>query len=310
MKFFTCTILGTTLAGLYLFATSACVDETRRAKKDAAVEQKQAAEVKDDSMPGKDSDKKQEYDKDDAASEDKHPNVVLIFSGGRGSCGSDEAEGGFLTTGNYIRPAFDRYLEVIKSRRSKVSSFITCFEKSDTKMALADDADPQIARSIVFEDLFTELQKKVSAIENPSVYLVGHSYGGWLAMQLASSLDKKANIRLLATIDPISRVTCGTDNFTKWGIDGLFSGNWFAEEIEGCDSYPKDISAANRSAIKKRTVNWVNYFQTSYRILHSSAIPEAHENIERSFIKGYNKAHDDIGLEAEQLLKYVEADLK
>lgn len=51
--------------------------------------------------------------------------------------------------------------------------------------------------------------KRLAALDTrDGVYLVGQSYGGWLAMQTALALPASVTVRALATVDPISPLHC------------------------------------------------------------------------------------------------------
>ncbi len=93
------------------------------------------------------------------------------------------------------------------------------------------------------------------------VFVVGHSYGGWLSMKLAETYNgAKDKIKTLHTIDPISKKLCYFDNVSE------------------CLSAPRDLDATARSRIRDNTDMWVNAWQDTTFFLHSSAIEEADEN--------------------------------
>lgn len=103
------------------------------------------------------------------------------------------------------------------------------------------------------------------------VFVVGHSYGGWLAMKLASSYSGIADkIKTLHTIDPISKELCYFDNISE------------------CLSAPRDIEQPAREHIRNVTETWMNAWQDATFFLHSSPITEADEN------KKYESEHWDI----------------
>jgi hypothetical protein len=94
------------------------------------------------------------------------------------------------------------------------------------------------------------------------VFVVGHSYGGWLSMKLAETytgaIDK---IKTLHTIDPISKELCYFNNVSE------------------CLSAPRDIKKDAREHIRDVTQTWANAWQNMTFFLHSSAIEEADQNL-------------------------------
>jgi pimeloyl-ACP methyl ester carboxylesterase len=93
------------------------------------------------------------------------------------------------------------------------------------------------------------------------VFVVGHSYGGWLAMKMAESYEGDPSlIKTLHTIDPISKKLC------------------FFDSVPECLSAPRDILSDARAHISLYTGVWVNPWQDATFFLHSSAISEADFN--------------------------------
>lgn len=90
--------------------------------------------------------------------------------------------------------------------------------------------------------------------QSSNLTVVGHSYGGWLALETVLRLEGVAR---LYTIDPISPFEC---NFVEpW--------RWL-----GCTRAPSHIPY---HVISQKTVAWFNFYQTSTPYLHSSEIPQA-----------------------------------
>jgi hypothetical protein len=92
--------------------------------------------------------------------------------------------------------------------------------------------------------------------------IIGHSHAGWRAMKLATSLLRiTAQPILLATIDPVSRVTCQR------------------LRDPGCREAPRDFSPQDFFNLNTRT-RWLNLFHQPVIILGSSPIAAAHYNIQ------------------------------
>lgn len=119
------------------------------------------------------------------------------------------------------------------------------------------------------------LQK--DAREKVRVGIVGHSYGGWTAMQVAAKIINLKNERLdlvgLVTLDPISRVDCTPAGFIAATLSG--------QSQPGCQRAPTDMGSKELETIKKGT-KWVNYYQTAVTVLHSGPI-EGLENKKKNY---------------------------
>ncbi len=79
------------------------------------------------------------------------------------------------------------------------------------------------------------------------VLVLGHSYGGWTAMQLLLSGVQLNKVKALATVDPISVVDCTPGAYMK--------------SSPGCQKFPADITAEQRRAVAKIAGNWRNFWQ-------------------------------------------------
>jgi len=96
------------------------------------------------------------------------------------------------------------------------------------------------------------------------------------------------------TIDPISPTGCNIGNILQ--------------SPPGCTQAPTDFTAAQKNTLALRT-NWVNFYQTNFPQLHSSAIEEADSNFKNEYEPGspFNgNAHDDIARDPavlEEILK-------
>lgn len=95
------------------------------------------------------------------------------------------------------------------------------------------------------------------------IIIIGHSYGGWRAMKLASSPYLLNNTRvpmILVTFDPISKVLCQRIRET------------------GCREAPADLSPPELYQLNTRT-RWLNTYQEQGLLLGSGPIGAAHFNI-------------------------------
>ena len=78
----------------------------------------------------------------------------------------------------------------------------------------------------------------MAAAGTKSVYLIGHSYGGWSVMKLALMLLGDYKVEGLVTIDPISPLFCTPSRILSLLPD------------PGCQEAPTDVSPADRERLE------------------------------------------------------------
>ena len=174
--------------------------------------------------------------------------LLIVAMGGRNSC---------QKAAPYSPKTMSMYTEVQKAldklspHYSQTDILASCF-RGDGQVFYTDSPDADVKKGDM-RDIASILDSTQA-----TVVVIGHSYGGWLAMQTLLHTRLKVS---LFTIDPISPVNCA---FLK-------PQNWL-----GCTKAPTDIPY---DIVAQRTFEWYNYFQTSTRYLHSSEIPQARKNI-------------------------------
>ena len=140
--------------------------------------------------------------------------------------------------------------------------------------------------------------------DNAPVYVLGHSHGGWTAMDLVRKVAQ-LNYRNLVTIDPISVVNCGPL---------VFSGGVVSGDAPGCREAPADLRVFG-TMIGQRAKHWTNWFQVEFPLLHSESISTANENLEREYNANWTRifgAHAVIEVDPDiwqQTAQYVVDDL-
>lgn len=134
-------------------------------------------------------------------------------------------------------------------------------------------------------DGFVDAVEQLALKAGGPVFIVGHSYGGWTAMYLATRLDQKVKLGGVVTLDPISKVECTPDKFISTTL-GLGGG-------EGCQRAPADFTAQQVSFIAERTPSWLNYYQTDVAQLHSGEIQGA-KNSHKQYSSGGFQPHSDV----------------
>lgn len=182
--------------------------------------------------------------------------VLVVTMGGRTSCGS----GGPTGMGMYApTKSLLQDLQVSYADR-KIHYVISCLDTSPPPSGRAQFFTSRLPGKLYSGntmDIAKEIETLVRTRAIGAVFLTGHSYGGWMAMYLATKLAKEVPIHGLYTVDPISP-RCGPSQV-------IFGG-------EDCKQAPREFD--NR-AILARVNQWENFFQNQDTWLQSSEIPEA-----------------------------------
>ena len=116
------------------------------------------------------------------------------------------------------------------------------------------------------DTMIANVGQLLAGLGSSRVFLVGHSYGGWTAMESVLKLDSRSKVVGLITLDPISRTNCTPAEFLSTG--------------RGCLEAPADFGATGLSAIAQRSGYWGNYYQTASPVLHSGPITGAQNVLE------------------------------
>lgn len=172
---------------------------------------------------------------------EKEGRLVVFAMGGRSSCGRDNDPRSMS-----MYPRVEQFIDRLRESFF-VQTITTCYDRYGGLFAQIAEDKPQKTTPETVPSFSDGLTKD-------HVVLVGHSYGGWLAMRTALALKSHVD---LVTIDAISPVECQLTAPTSW---------------LGCQRAPKDISSQEVGATTRR---WQHFFQTSTVYLHSSEIPEA-----------------------------------
>ncbi len=127
-----------------------------------------------------------------------------------------------------------------------------------------------------FDDYLTYLDQKIAYLRSKNkklkINLYGHSYGGWMGMQVVKELDHYKFNRLI-TVDPISKPLCRIKNVIKTALNLLPLIDFDTSKTKICNQFPSDISLSELDHIKDKTGVWFNFYQDKTKALHSSEAP-------------------------------------
>lgn len=114
---------------------------------------------------------------------------------------------------------------------------------------------------------FDFVKRYITAIKPSRIYLTGHSYGGWTALQLGTRLAAAGNSMAgVLLIDPISPFQCRANIMpinivTQWSA------------TPGCNMAPHDLLPEDMDLLASRSDWRVNFYQTAFWPLHSGPMP-------------------------------------
>ena len=210
-----------------------------------------------------------------------HHSYVVGFEQVYGSC-----QGGYFSDmtpkGMDVNDEYNKIMARFpKAVKERVRVIMGCFGNSRGSMVSVDDNGQRVEHDLA-DALRDTIAQRIAQIENPSVYAIGHSWGGWSVMRIVHSLAETIPVRLLVTIDPISYARCGP---------GEIAGSYFSSYREvatnpECTKAPSDITAPMRKAIAAKTAHWANFYQTGSLWLHSGSITGADVNTPLTELKG------------------------
>lgn len=202
--------------------------------------------------------------------------VVFVVSGGFSSCGSVDADqrrdGAWRTWGNpgamdmirALDPVRDQYKQqfghdsafVISCYNGKSSDYIYFFSSADRKLRYTKWRE--------LNPIYDEVNRFSTTHD---VIVVGHSYGGWLAMNVAKNINVERR-RALFTIDPISPNNCAQFSYARGAAASTFGGSG----VQGCTEFPGDLDTNFTGAIKAAFGRWNHFYQTQYGPIHSNVL--------------------------------------
>jgi pimeloyl-ACP methyl ester carboxylesterase len=195
--------------------------------------------------------------------------LLLVTAAGRFSCfGWSDA------TAVYAKGA---ELEArLEAAGQDVVTLEVCYGSGEASLRLRPDGATAFeSTDMDADEVLAAVTAAARAQPDTRVALVGYSYGGWLAMKLADLLPADVDVVTLATIDPISTVTCSTLAYAA-GASGIGAID------PGCTQSPPDL-APRFSPIAERVGAWLNFHEPDSPYLHATAIAAADQNLESRY---------------------------
>ncbi len=145
-----------------------------------------------------------------------------------------------------------------------------CFDRASRLYFVSSQA-PTVVQSTTLAELtpfFDAVAALTEGRQHP-LYVMGHSYGGWLAMYLAWYLPTNTDIALLYAVDPITPAHCSASSYL-WAVANPFNAS---AALAGCQRAPADFTLADRSYLREhvRAGGWRHFYQRNFVPLRSSA---------------------------------------
>ncbi len=180
---------------------------------------------------------------------------LFVLISGNDSCKSQATAAGVDPTREPMYPRLAQMLaEVQQVTGVQIHYLLACYIQSSSEMLTYHSALPSQTQKIHE----SQLSDVINSYAPGLLFVSGHSYGGWLALQVASDLTQVRRLSGLFTIDPISANLC-----KKVGA-------------VGCQRFPGDFTENELSYISTQTDIWDHYFQRITPLLRSGPTAFAH----------------------------------
>ncbi|MBF0443772.1 MAG: hypothetical protein HQK54_17825 [Oligoflexales bacterium] len=204
---------------------------------------------------------------------------VLFFMGGFNSCSAAGASAGRTPLGTTLYQKSNAVLS--NQEKSQYLLTYSCFGTDPNQVTVYHPKTNSMETISVSQFLSNSVSQINQAYPGSSIHIMGHSYGGNLALLLSNEFIKRGSqIETLITIDPISPIQCIPASYITYAIGQMinYGNGGKLQENPGCDRAPASGGTLNLMTIRGQTDRWSNFYQTEFIPLHSSAINEAHEN--------------------------------
>ncbi len=220
--------------------------------------------------------------------------MILVATGGWNSC--KEAAGSDIVSplGMNMYQGFKRVIAESIQYPNGMMYFAACMTMDWRELRVYRSDQPQNLRTMSPQSFTSEIGLFASSGNSP-VQIIGHSYGGWLAMSLAKNIPASVQVRQLITIDPISPITCTPESLT--GAISAKLGDIFSSR-PGYNTSPDDLTPQFRVDLRRRLNAWHNFYQfDALNVLHGTAIQEAENHYIKMDLARTINGHINLGLD-------------
>ncbi len=186
--------------------------------------------------------------------------TLIVLAAGYQSCGTDSLGQSDSPFGSRLYQSWNGMALPSVGPQMQPTVLALCYGmNSEVRFGFAHAAHGIQA---VPQEAATELLSRYAQGAN-RIVIIGHSYGGWLAMHMARALSlSRLHTAILVTVDPISPTQCSLTNFS------------------GCKASPTDPSPGERLRMRPYIGRWLNAFQQQSAWLSSGPVAEADQNIQ------------------------------
>lgn len=194
-------------------------------------------------------------------------NPVVVAMGGFKSCLDDGS--GRMTPAGTAR--WNKAERISNRFADGAASWVrSCFDGVGNIFFVTSSA-PQVAqRATIAEPIpfFRAILAETGDGARP-LYLIGHSYGGWLGMYAAYWMPDRVRVNKLFTIDPISPYSCSWVDYAAAAASPI-TAPWL---LQGCQEAPRDFDDGHKARIVGRLPerSWAHYYQRNFLPLRSDA---------------------------------------
>jgi hypothetical protein len=191
---------------------------------------------------------------------------VYALLGGYLSCKNDEKNAA-TTVGSRMSLILSDLATVLKNTgKDDPISLVSCYSWDATNITYAMSSDPSKIVTSTVDEMIATFNGLLDSVEKPKLYIVGHSYGGWTSMKIATNLTANAKMAALITVDPISKENCTPNTIINYVN---------SQPDSRCKEPPADFGPEKIDEIARRTDLWLNVYQTDFAALHSGPISAA-----------------------------------
>ena len=191
---------------------------------------------------------------------------VYALLGGYLSCKNDKNNAPTLEGSRMALILSDLMAELKSAGKEDPVSLVSCYSWDATNITYSLSSDPTKTVTSTVDEMIANFNSVLAGTKRPKLYMVGHSYGGWTSMKIASTLTAINKMASLITVDPISKVNCTPNTIINYAT---------SKPDDRCKEAPTDFAAQQIEDIASRTNLWLNVYQNDFEALHSGPIAAA-----------------------------------